>query len=148
MKKADILVALSLVPISLYVFYESGKWPKEALIGAPTLIPWGVAMCPLWAAAMLLIKALRGRALALADKLAGADRRRIIGAALLAGAYVFAVPRLGFIITTFFFLLVFGLVLGERRWVHLILFAIATPVVIYLIFSTILNVPLPPGLFR
>ena len=43
MKKADILVALMLVPICLYVFYESGKWPKQALIGAPTLIPWGVA---------------------------------------------------------------------------------------------------------
>jgi hypothetical protein len=148
MKKADILVALILVPISLYVFYESGKWPKEALIGAPTLIPWGVAMCLLGAAGMLLGKALGGRALAVAGKLSGAERRRIIGAALLAGAYVFSVSKIGFIITTFFFLLFFGLVLGERRWLRLILFAALTPVAIYMIFSTILNVPLPPGLFR
>jgi len=148
MKKADILVALILVPISLYVFYESGKWPKEALIGAPTLIPWGVATCLLFAAGILLVKALSGRALTLAGKLAGADRRRIIGAALLTGAYVFIVARLGFIITTFFFLLFFGLVLGGRRWLNLILFAAVTPVAIYVIFSTILNVPLPPGLFR
>ncbi len=35
MKKVDILVALILVPMCSYVFYESTKWPKEALIGAP-----------------------------------------------------------------------------------------------------------------
>jgi putative tricarboxylic transport membrane protein len=148
MKKADILVALILIPISLYVFYESGKWPKEALIGAPTLIPWGVAMCLLCAAGILLVRALSGKALALADRLAGAERVRIVGAALLAGAYVFIVTRLGFIMTTFLFLSSFGLVLGERRWLKLILFAAVTPVAIYLIFSTILNVPLPSGLFR
>jgi hypothetical protein len=50
--------------------------------------------------------------------------------------------------TTFLFLSSFGLVLGERRWLKLILFAAVTPVAIYVIFSTILNVPLPPGLFR
>jgi hypothetical protein len=35
MKKADILVSLIIAPICLYVFYESGNWPKQALIGAP-----------------------------------------------------------------------------------------------------------------
>ena len=62
MKKADILVSLILVPICLYVFYESGRWPKQALIGAPTLIPRGVSACLLLAAGLLLVQALRGKA--------------------------------------------------------------------------------------
>ncbi len=148
MKKADILVALILVPMCSYVFYESTKWPKEALIGVPTLIPRGVAACLLFAAGMLFVRAITGRALLLEDRLAGANRRRVISAALLTGAYAFTVSWVGFLITTFFFLLLFGLVVGERRWLRLILFSVTVPVAIYLIFATTLNVPLPPGFFR
>lgn len=73
MKKADILVALILVPMCSYVFYESTKWPKEALIGVPTLIPRGVAACLLFAAGMLFVRAVTGRALLLEDRLGGRE---------------------------------------------------------------------------
>ena len=148
MKKADILVALIIVPICLYVFYESGNWPKQALIGAPTLIPRGVAAFLLIAAAMLFMRALKGRSLMLEEKLIGTDRRRVIAGAVLTGAYAVLLSYVGFLITTFLYLLLFGLVVGERRWLHLGLFAVLVPIAIYLIFATILNVPLPPGIFR
>jgi len=61
---------------------------------------------------------------------------------------VFVLNRVGFISTTFLYLLLFGLVLGVRRWFLLIPFAIVVPVIVYLIFDTILNVPLPPEWFR
>jgi len=148
MKKADILVSLIIVPICLYVFYESGNWPKQALIGAPTLIPWGVAACLLVAAGVQFVRALRGRALTLEERLTGSNRRRVIFAVLLTGGYAALVSYVGFLVTTFFYLLLFGLAAGETRWVRLIAFAVAVPVTIYLIFATILNVPLPPGIFR
>ena len=148
MKKADILVALIIVPVCLYVFYESENWPKQALIGAPTLIPRGVAAFLLIAAAILFIKAVKGGSLRLEERLAGANRRRVIFAAALTGAYAALLSYVGFLMTTFSYLFLFGLVAGERRWVNLVLFAILVPVAIYLIFSTFLNVPLPPGLFR
>lgn len=148
MKKADILVALILVPICLYVFYESGKWPKQALIGAPTLIPWGVAICLLLAAGMQLVRAVAGQSLTLEERLVGDNRRRIIFAALLTGTYAALVSYVGFLITTFFFLFLFGVVVGERHWLRLILFAAIVPVAIYFIFATTLNVPLPSGWFR
>jgi len=148
MKKADILVALIIVPICLYVFYESGNWPKQALIGAPTLIPWGVAACLLVAAGVQFVRALRGRALTLEERLTGSNRRRVILAVLLTGGYAALVSYVGFLVTTFFYLVLFGLAAGETRWVRLIAFAVAVPVTIYLIFATILNVPLPPGIFR
>jgi hypothetical protein len=45
-------------------------------------------------------------------------------------------------------MLLFALVLGERRWLRLILFAIAVPIAVYVIFCTALKVPLPQGWFR
>jgi hypothetical protein len=145
MKKADILAVILIVPICLYVFYESARWPIPALLGNPLLIPRGVAICLLVAAGMLLYRAATGRALALEKRLAGADLRRVSGVAILTFAYVFAVERVGFIATTFIFLLLFGLVLGERRWVRLVLFAIVVPIAVYAIFDTTLHVPLPRG---
>ena len=148
MKRADILVALMIVPICLYVFYESGNWPTQALIGAPTLIPWGVATCLLVAAGVQFVRALTGRALTLEERLTGSNRRRVIFAVLLTGGYAALVSYVGFLVTTFFYLALFGLATGERRWIWLIAFAVTVPVAIYLIFATILNVPLPPGFLR
>ena len=148
MKKADILVSLILVPICTYVFYESGKWPKEALIGAPTLIPRGVSTCLLLAGGLLLVQALRGKSNELEAPLVGANRRRVLLIGLLTGVYAALVAYAGFLISTFIYLLLFGLVVGERRLPRLLLFAVLVPVVIYLVFSTFFNVPLPEGWLR
>ncbi len=148
MRKADILVALILVPICLYVFYESAKWPKEALIGAPTLIPRGVSACLLLAGGLLLVRALRGKADELETPLVGANRRRVMLIGVLTGAYAAVVAYAGFLISTFIYLFLFGLVVGERRLPRLLLFAILVPIAIYLVFSTFFNVPLPEGWLR
>lgn len=148
MKKVDILAAVLIIPMCLYVFYESGRWPIPALLGNPLLIPRGVAACLLVAAGILLFRAVTGRALPLEKRLEGADLWRVSGVAVLTGGYVFLVERVGFIATTFLFLLLFGLVLGERRWLRLVLFAVVVPVAVYMIFDTTLNVPLPGGWLR
>lgn len=148
MKKADILVFLILVPICAYVFYESGRWPKEALIGAPTLIPRGVAACLLLAGGLLLAQALRGKAGELETPLVGANRRRVLLIGLLTGTYAAVVSYVGFLISTFAYLLFFGLVVGERRLPRLFLFSVLVPIAIFLVFSTFFNVPLPEGWLR
>jgi hypothetical protein len=42
-------------------------------------------------------------------------------------------------------MLLFAWVLGERRWLRLVLFAILVPFVVFAIFSAALHVPLPRG---
>ena len=147
MKKADILVALVLVPICIYVFYESANWPQQALIGAPTLIPRGVSACLLLAAGILVVRALTGRSLDLEAPLVGANRWRVVFVALLTGIYAAFVAYIGFLIFTFIYLFLFGLIMGEKRWFRLLLFSIHVPIAIHLIFARILNVPLPEGWF-
>jgi hypothetical protein len=145
MKKADIVAAAIAVPICLYVFYESTKWPVPALLGRPFVIPRGVATFLLVAVGILLYRALAGRSLPLESPLVGADRRRVSLVALLTFGYLPLVGRIGFIGTTFLYMLLFAWVLGERRWLRLVLFAILVPLVVYALFSTALHVPLPRG---
>ena len=148
MKKVDILSALFLIPICVYVFYESGRWPILPDLGNPAWIPRGVATFLFGAALLLLGRALTGRSLTLPSRLEGADRARVLWVAVLTGAYVICIERLGFIATSVPFLLGFCLALGEKRWVRLVVFAVVVPVVTYLVFDRTLNVPLPRGLFR
>ncbi|MFI5341672.1 MAG: tripartite tricarboxylate transporter TctB family protein [Candidatus Methylomirabilales bacterium] len=145
MKKADIIAAVIVIPICLYVFYESAKWPVPALLGRPFVIPRGVATFLLVTALLLLYRALKGRALELEKRLEGADLWRVIGAAVITFGYLPLVERIGFVSTTFLYMLLFALVLGERRWPRLALFAILVPLVVYVLFSTALHVPLPQG---
>jgi len=145
MKKADITAVVIVIPICLYVFYESGKWPVPALLGRPFVIPRGVATFLLVTALLLLYRALKDRALELEKRLEGADLRRVIGAAVITFGYLPLVERIGFVSTTFLYMLLFALVLGERRWPRLALFAILVPFAVFLLFSTVLHVPLPRG---
>ena len=145
MKKADIIAVVIVIPICLYVFYESGRWPVPALLGRPFVIPRGVATLLVVAALLLLYRAVKGRALELEKRLEGADLRRITGVAVITFGYLFVVERIGFFGTTLVYMLLFALVLGERRWPRLVLFAILVPLVVYALFSTALHVPLPRG---
>ena len=148
MKKVDIISALCVIPICVYVFYESGRWPILPDLGNPAWIPRGVAAVLLGAALLLLGKALTGRSLTLPGRLEGADRARVLSVAALTGVYVVIIERLGFMTATAPYLFGFSLALGERRWSRLILFAVVVPVATYVVFDRLLNVPLPRGLFR
>ncbi len=145
MKKADIIVALIVIPVCLYVFYESGKWPVPAQLGRPIEIPRGVAAFLLGTALLLLHRALAGRSLPLEKPLVGADLWRVVGAAVPTFVYLFVVERFGFVETTFCYMLVFLRVLGERRWQRLALISILVPLAVYTLFDTLLHVPLPGG---
>ena len=134
MKKADITAVILVIPICLYVFYESTKWPVVALLGRPFVIPRGVAGFLLVAALILLYRALKGRAFPLESPLVGVDFWRVIGVAVLTFGYLPIVEPLGFTATTFLYMLLFAWVLGERRWPRLILFAILVPLAVYTLF--------------
>lgn len=59
--------------------------------------------------------------------------------------YVFLLPRTGFYFTTPFFLSGYMLLLGERRWRHLVGTSLAIYGLMLLVFGRLLFVPLPTG---
>ena len=146
MKVVDIIAVVLLLPICLWVYYESQTWPMLPDMGDPRWIPRGVATCLLVASGLLLTRALQGRSLTLENRLEGKDRSRVLWVVIITGVYVIFVEKIGFIATTIPYLFSFGFVLGERRWLWLTLFAVIMPVAIYLLFSATLNVPLPSGM--
>lgn len=147
MKKVDIIVSLLVIPICLYVFYESARWPVIDGTGNAAWVPRADAACLMAAAILLFVKALRGRSLTIPSRLTGADRNRVLWIAVLTGAYTIAVEYVGFIATGVPYMFGFAFVLGERRWVRLILFAVGVPIGTYILFRKALNVPLPQGWF-
>jgi hypothetical protein len=147
MKKVDIIVSLLVVPVCIYVFYESARWPIIADSGNAVWVPRGDAACLMAAAVLLFVKAIRGRSLTIPSRILVADRNRVLWVAVLTGAYTAAVEYVGFVATGIPYMFGFAFVLGERKWTRLILFALGVPIGAYLLFRTALHVPLPQGWF-
>jgi hypothetical protein len=62
--------------------------------------------------------------------------------------YLWFMPDIGFPLTTFVLLVVFFRLLGETRWLFILGLALASTVVIYVIFKMGLNVRLPLGVLE
>jgi putative tricarboxylic transport membrane protein len=66
------------------------------------------------------------------------------------GAFVFyalAIDHIGFVITTFVFLVLWMWIIEKIGWVRILSISMAVTAVLYLIFAYFLEVPLPPGFF-
>lgn len=63
-------------------------------------------------------------------------------------AYVFLMPGLGFMISSFVLLAAFFFLLGERRWYLGILIALVFTIAIYMAFAKGLQIRLPLGILK
>ncbi len=61
--------------------------------------------------------------------------------------YAFVIGYLGFILTTFLFLIVWMWIIERIRWMTIVSISIGVTAVLYFIFEFFLEVPLPTGLF-
>ncbi len=57
----------------------------------------------------------------------------------------FILEPLGFMVTSFLFLVAFGILLGDRKYVRLVLISIAITFFLYIVFGVLLQVNLPRG---
>lgn len=71
--------------------------------------------------------------------------RPLLGLIILTG-YAIIMNSLGFLISTFSFLLIWMAVIERLSWKRIIMVSIATTITLYLIFGLLLDVPLPKGL--
>lgn len=73
--------------------------------------------------------------------------RPLLGVAILV-FYALVIVKLGFILTTFIFLVIWMGVIERLRWRTIITISLGTTVALYLIFRWFLEVPLPLGFLR
>ena len=74
------------------------------------------------------------------------QRNIVILCAVVTLAYIFAMQAIGFALATFFYVLAFVLVLGERRKSVLIVSPVLVTALILVVFSRLIAMPLPKGM--
>ncbi|MDR2112106.1 MAG: tripartite tricarboxylate transporter TctB family protein, partial [Candidatus Accumulibacter sp.] len=85
-----------------------------------------------------------GRTLARAFREAVFPTRHMIFVLVLIG-YMFLLEPLGFIASSFLYLMAASLVLGERRYAHMLIVNVFSLAAVYLVFQTAFSVVLPEG---
>lgn len=119
-----------------------------------TLLAPGVSYDPLFFPRLLLVL---GALCAAAIAATGLLRPRVaqppvrwglwLGLSALIAGYFWAMARLGFPSATVLFMVAFAALLGYRRWPVLVGFATVTTAVVWYVFTTWLQVPLPVALW-
>lgn len=144
-KQADLVAAVILLLIGIYVSIEVSGYTKIASLDI------GPAFFPRVLGVLLIVFAilLAGQAMKKNDQtqVVFINRNLMIVFGLVA-AFAVAFNFLGFIITSVVLLTVLMRLMGAESWKKAILVSIITTIVIYGVFHTFLNVPLPLGILE
>lgn len=71
---------------------------------------------------------------------------RVIGFVIALLAYIFLLPSLGYLVTTFLLLACLLMIVGKRKWWLLIIFPALSSIVSYYIFAKLFHCPFPTGI--
>jgi len=74
--------------------------------------------------------------------------QRMCGIGIICLFYYYLFEPLGYLISSVLFMLGFLWVLGNRKWIVLLLLSVLAPVTVYVLFKILLGAPLPPGIIN
>ena len=151
MKKADKIIGMIGLVLSGFVIEETFRMPHEGGTFEP-----GIRFLPFWLgvlmailSVLLMINAWR-RSAETTKKVVLPDRQALISNALILGglaAYIFFLESLGFLVGTLLFNLFLMAVVMRAGWKMTLGVGLGTSVALYVIFQTLLAVPLPKNMF-
>lgn len=140
---SEKLLPAILLFVAVLVFISISRLPVTAtadLVGSK-MYPWALAIMLALLSGLLLMGAAPPHKDNEGIKLAGIVRR-FIPLVIFSALYVFALPLLGFMITTVALLMACFYLLGERRYGLSVLIAAGFTVATYLLFATLLGIQL------
>ena len=147
MRKFDVLSGLFLLAVSLAIFIGS----MQLQVG--TLTAPGSGFFPLLTGVVLGIFSILIIAQARDTSKVpvrfwapAANRKGIYLSFLLILVYALLLERLGFIVSTTLFFVLFSRYVSGHRWRTAVFFALVTSLATYLVFSLLLHAPLPQGI--
>lgn len=137
---------------SLYLLFQAYGISKFESITSAGFFPMLSALVMVLTAGAVVVGTTRSRPVELeaGESLPQSFARRITPAVFLrfAGvvlAFMLLLPKLGFVLASFVFLLVSMRLLGSRRWGFNVLLSAISLAAVYLIFQTVFSVILPKG---
>ena len=147
----DAVVGALLAGLSVFLLWQTRTIPHPPFVPlGPAFYPRVVLLTFLALSLLLLVSGLRaGRPAARADVTEWVARHRLVLATFaLFGLYVFAMPRLGYLLSTMLFTAAMQWLLGRRgvrRLPGVAAVAVGTALVTWLVFERYLYVLLPRG---
>jgi len=147
MRARDVSAALVLIAFGVGYGYLTAGLPKRSLPNTPdpSFFPWIITTCLLVLAAALLVQGLRARRSARDSADTAGNLRAPTVFLTLFVVYVAVLPLTGFVIASVPFFAALVWLYGERRWGWICAYAVATPVILVLVFRHGLQIPLPTG---
>ena len=110
----------------------------------PGFLPFGLALILIALSIALIAKSWKREEPSVPFWSSRAWARPLLGVGIFL-LYALLLPLLGFILTTFFFLIFWMWVIERIRWAAILSISIGVTAVLFLIFSYFLEVPLPTG---
>jgi putative tricarboxylic transport membrane protein len=147
MKRSDIAASVILVGLATFVLFESRNLPFGSMRVPQTgFFPATLATLLLIFSVILLAQCfLSIETVRASDKIAEAGWMRIGATLAIMAGFAFALERLGFLLSTFFLMILLLRAIESRSWPKVVAIAVATAVVAYAIFGWLLGIPLPIG---
>ncbi len=145
-KKADTWLLTGLAVMGIVFFFDTFHYrPAAALF--PRIVSGVVAILCLYELGGTVWAAVRGKPLA--EKRRKEEAPTAIAwywVALVMALYLALIPLVGFNLATLAFMLAFPPLVGYRRWIVIVPFAVIMTVAVAYAFGSILHVMLPTGL--
>jgi putative tricarboxylic transport membrane protein len=151
----ELTFLLALLLFALTALWQSYRISGFASWSSPGALPMLASLVMVAAALQVLLGAARQ---ASPDIPAGGSLftefarallpRVIVGFAVLIVVYMFALEPLGFVVSSFLFLVAGMWLLGSRRVVYNVVVSAASLAAVYVVFQTAFSVVLPAGLLR
>lgn len=139
--KVDIYISFTLLCFSSYTFIESNNFGSLSR-KFPKLISFFLFLLSL----ILLFSSFRGNKDDVADK--EIDIFPVIKILIGILIYIVFLKWIGYLPLSFMLIFYITLILGYKNKVKAIIFSFISTIIVYFIFITLLQVPIPEGIFR
>ena len=149
MRLANIIVSITLLVFSGLYGVLIARLPSRDLpntLGA-AFVPWVLAALLAVLSLMLLVGTIISKSEDTPVSLPKRDLFGITGLLLLIALYVNLMGYLGFIPVSIVFLALLTWAAGSRKPLGILVFAVTTTTIVYLLFQKFFNVQLPAGIF-
>lgn len=144
----DIIGGALGICISIYIFIETSKFPKDVLMGVgPSYFPRILAITLLIASGGMIMNTILKDSKTAYEIIDIRDKgiQRALLSLLITIVYCISLRFIGFIISSLIYLFIMMYLLKNRKYVRMIVVSCGVTLGVYFVFKGILNITLPTG---
>ncbi|MGB9700996.1 MAG: tripartite tricarboxylate transporter TctB family protein [Thermodesulfobacteriota bacterium] len=145
---ADRISALVIISFSLYFYYLAGQLPviKGFQKMGDSFWPRLILVIVMVLSAILFLRSFLKREQVTPKVISPTSAKGSLAAVMIVSVfYIISISYLGFLFSTFLFLMIFSYIMGDRKLSGIFIFSLAMTAIIYLIFGLLIYSALPRG---